>query len=106
MVSQISPRQLKERIESDDRPTVLDVRESWELEIARLPDTVHIPMGELARRAAELDTQHEVIVICRSGGRSLHAAEFLARRGFARVANLDGGILAWSRDVDPGIPLY
>ena len=106
MVAQISPRQLKEQIEAGDRPTILDVRESWELEIARLPDTVHIPMGELARRAAELDTQHEVIVICRSGGRSLHAAEFLARRGFARVANLEGGILAWSRDVDPGIPLY
>jgi sulfur-carrier protein adenylyltransferase/sulfurtransferase len=106
MVLQVSPRELKQRLDAGERPTVLDVREAWELELARLPEVVHIPMGELARRANELDTEQEVIVLCRSGGRSLHAAHFLATRGFKRVANLDGGILAWSREVDPDIAQY
>lgn len=106
MVVQISPRELKARLDAGERPTLLDVRESWELEIATLPDVVHIPMGELARRVPELQTDGEIIVLCRSGGRSLLAARFLAARGFERVANLDGGILAWSRDVDATIAQY
>lgn len=106
MVAQISARELKARLDAGERPTVLDVREAWELDIARLPQTVHIPMGELARRMAELDAGRDLIIMCRSGGRSMQAAQYLAARGFARVANLDGGILAWSRDVDPLIAQY
>jgi len=106
MVSQISPRELKDRLEGGTRPVVLDVREAWELEMASLPEVVHIPMGELARRSRELDPNREIIVVCRSGGRSLHAAQFLAARGFRDVANLEGGILAWGRDIDPTIGSY
>jgi sulfur-carrier protein adenylyltransferase/sulfurtransferase len=106
MVPQISALDLKARLDAGERPAVLDVREAWELEIARLPDVIHIPMAELARRVPELDVGREWIVICRSGGRSLQAAHYLAGRGFGRVANLAGGILAWSRDVDPTIAPY
>ena len=67
---------------------------------------VHIPMGQIADRLGELDPKQETVVICRSGGRSLQVANFLERNGFATVANLTGGILAWSADLDPSIPRY
>jgi rhodanese-related sulfurtransferase len=69
-------------------------------------EVVHIPMGQIADRLAELDPLKEWVVICRSGGRSLQVATFLAARGFGSVYNLAGGILAWSRDIDPRIPQY
>jgi rhodanese-related sulfurtransferase len=87
--------------------TLVDVREDWETELAPVPSPhVHIPMGEIADRLSELDPGAETVVICRSGGRSLEVARFLSGRGFGSVFNLAGGILAWSRDIDPTIPRY
>ena len=87
--------------------TLLDVREDWETALAPVPsDILHIPMGQITARLAELDPLKETVVICRSGGRSLQVATFLAAQGFSSVYNLAGGILAWSRDLDPGIPQY
>jgi rhodanese-related sulfurtransferase len=106
MVPQISARELKSRLDAGERPVILDVREPWEVAAATLPGTLHIPLRDLARRVGELDKGQDVVVMCRSGGRSMQAAQFLATRGFARVSNLDGGILAWSRDVDPGVAIY
>jgi rhodanese-related sulfurtransferase len=63
-------------------------------------------MGQIVERLAELDPQTATVVICRSGGRSLEVARFLSARGFGSVFNLVGGILAWSRDIDPNIPQY
>lgn len=85
---------------------LLDVRDDWELAIASVPDTVHIPMGEIMERARELDPERETVVMCRSGRRSLEVARYLEQRGFKSVANLAGGILAWSRKLDPSIPEY
>ena len=85
---------------------VLDVRENWELGVASIPDTLHIPMNEIPARLGELDASAEIVVMCRSGGRSLQVAQFLERNGFKSVANLTGGILAWSRDVDPSVSPY
>jgi len=89
-------------------PVVLvDVREEWELAVAAVPvPVVHMPLGQLTARFRELDPAVETVVLCRSGGRSLQAANFLAGQGFAKVHNLSGGILAWSRDIDPSIPAY
>jgi rhodanese-related sulfurtransferase len=107
MVSEISPQEFLERRAAGHAMTLLDVREDWETQLAPVPaDLVHIPMGQIAARCAELDPRQETVVICRSGGRSLKVAHFLAAQGFATVANLSGGILAWSRDVDPTIPQY
>lgn len=106
MVPQVSARELKSRLDAGEQPVILDVREPWEIAVASLPGTVHIPLRDLARRVAELDASRHVVVMCRSGGRSQQAAQFLATRGFAQVSNLDGGILAWSRDVDPSVALY
>ncbi|HWJ34025.1 MAG TPA: rhodanese-like domain-containing protein [Steroidobacteraceae bacterium] len=107
MIKQISPQEFLQRRASGAEMTLLDVREDWETQLAPVPaGLVHIPMGQVADRLSELDPQKETVVICRSGGRSLEVARFLTTQGFASVSNLAGGILAWSRDVDPQIPQY
>jgi rhodanese-related sulfurtransferase len=106
VVNEISPIELKARREAGAGPLVVDVREKWELDVASIPDVLHIPMSEIPARAGELDADQEIVVMCRSGGRSMQVAQFLARNGFRSVANLTGGILAWSRDVDPSVRAY
>jgi len=107
MIKDISPREFLERRVAGNDMTLLDVREDWETALAPVPSAiVHIPMGQIADRLSELDPQRETVVICRSGGRSMQVAHFLSSRGFGSVSNLAGGILAWSRDLDPKIPQY
>jgi rhodanese-related sulfurtransferase len=107
MIKDITPREFVERRAGGGDLTLLDVREDWETQLAPVPtDIVHIPMSQVAERLAELDPQRPTVVICRSGGRSLEVARFLSSHGFASVYNLSGGILAWSRDLDPRIPQY
>jgi rhodanese-related sulfurtransferase len=107
MVSEISPQEFLQRRAAGQPMTLLDVREDWEIQLAPVPaELKHIPMGQIADRRGELDPQQDTVVICRSGGRSLQVAHFLAAQGFASVFNLSGGILAWSRDLDPTIPQY
>jgi rhodanese-related sulfurtransferase len=107
MIKEITPREFVERRAGGAQLTLLDVREDWETTLAPVPaDHLHIPMGQIADRLAELNPAQETVVICRSGGRSLQVAHFLSTRGFVSVYNLVGGILAWSRDLDPRIPQY
>jgi rhodanese-related sulfurtransferase len=104
-VAEITPTEFVERRSRGESLTLLDVREEWELAVASVPDVVHIPMGEVADRLGELDRGREVVVLCRSGRRSLQVANFLQQNGFQAV-NLAGGILAWSRELDATIPTY
>jgi rhodanese-related sulfurtransferase len=104
-VAEITPTEFVARRERGESLTLLDVREEWELGVASVPDVVHIPMGEVADRLGELDRGREVVVLCRSGRRSLQVANFLQQNGFQAV-NLAGGILAWSRELDATIPTY
>ena len=106
MVGAISAQELKRRLDAGESPFVLDVREPWEVALASLPGAVNIPLNEIPLRLKELDADSEIIVLCKMGGRSLKAAQFLAARNFSRVSNLTGGILAWGRDVDPALPDY
>jgi rhodanese-related sulfurtransferase len=107
MIKDMSPKEFLDRRTGGAEMTLLDVREDWETALAPVPaGTVHIPMGQIQGRVGELDPAKETVVICRSGGRSLQVAHFLAAQGFASVYNLTGGILAWSRDIDPRIPQY
>lgn len=105
MVEDITPRELQARLGAEDPPVVLDVREQWELEIAQLPVALHIPMGEVSARIAELPRDREIVVLCRSGGRSAQVAAFLDQAG-CRAQNLAGGILAWAREIDPTLATY
>jgi rhodanese-related sulfurtransferase len=107
MIQEISPKDFVERRSGGAKMTLLDVREDWEISLAPVPsEIVHIPMGQITGRLSELDPAQETVVICRSGGRSMQVARFLATQGFNSVYNLSGGILAWSRDLDPRIAQY
>lgn len=89
-----------------DKPLLLDVREPWEWEAARIEGAQHIPMREVPARLGELDPGRAVVAVCHHGGRSMQVAMFLEKNGFAEVHNLQGGVDAWSRTVDPAVPLY
>lgn len=86
--------------------TLVDVREAWELALARIDGCVHIPLGELADRLQELDRDADTVVLCHHGVRSDHGARLLLQAGFTRVSHLGGGIQAWSERVDPQLPTY
>jgi rhodanese-related sulfurtransferase len=108
MSSEITVQQFLERRAQGIPMTLLDVREEWEIRLSPAPSAyLHIPMGQIPDRIQELDTGTQIVVMCRAGGRSMEVARFLQQRaGFTSVANLQGGILAWSRDIDPAIPAY
>lgn len=106
MVHEVSPIEVRRQLDSGRPLVLLDVREAEELQLAWLPGAVHIPMGEVPGRLHELDPDAEIVVFCHHGIRSAHVVQFLAQREFAHVANLAGGIEAWSASVDPGVPRY
>jgi len=88
-------------------PVLLDVREPWEFQTASLPNSLLMPMGEVASRAhTELDPDAPVVVMCHHGARSLNVAMWLRDQGFTHAQSLAGGIDAWSRSIDPAVPRY
>ncbi len=101
----IQPEDLAAHLRRADRPALLDVRERWEWELARIPGAQLLPMGELEDQADSLDADRELVVFCHSGVRSRTAVSWLRMRGF-RARNLAGGIDRWSREVDPSVPRY
>jgi rhodanese-related sulfurtransferase len=105
-IPEVTPAEVHRRRQAGAAPVLLDVREPWELQICAIDWAKAIPMGEVPERLAELDRDTEIVVLCHHGGRSLRVAEFLARQGFGRVANLAGGIHAWREQVDPGLAAY
>jgi len=105
-VPEITPLELKRMMDENRMPVLLDVREPHEYEICRIEGAKLIPLGEVAARMHELDTADEIVVHCRSGVRSAKAVDFLMRAGFRKIKNLQGGILAWSDEVDPSVPKY
>lgn len=91
---------------SRSAPVVLDVREPWEIETAKIAGCVFIPMREIPARSEELDADADLVCLCHHGARSAQVAMFLESRGHTKVFNLQGGIDAWSRQVDPSVPVY
>jgi adenylyltransferase/sulfurtransferase len=98
--------ELKRRLERNEHVFILDVRNPEEYQICRIPGSTLLPLPELAQRYRQLDPQRELIVHCKSGMRSLKATQFLREKGFQKVKNLKGGILAWADKVDPTMPKY
>jgi rhodanese-related sulfurtransferase len=107
-VPEITPTELKERLDAGDVPVLVDVRESFEVAIADLPDhgQVRIPTGEFPQRFEELDREADLVVYCRSGSRSAWAAAVLMQSGYEKVMNLTGGVLGWRAEVDPSLTAY
>jgi sulfur-carrier protein adenylyltransferase/sulfurtransferase len=104
-IPQMSVKELKQRLDAGDDLFILDVREPYEYQIANIGGTL-IPQKEVPERLAEIDRNREIVVQCRSGGRSQRIAEFLAKQGYPHVKNLAGGILAWADQIDPNIQKY
>jgi len=102
----IEAKELAKRLNNGDKVHLIDVREPHELEISRLPDADLIPLGQLAARMSELDSAEDIVLFCKTGTRSARALEILASAGFRKMKNLKGGINAWARQVDPGLPVY
>ena len=101
----ITPEELKRRMDAGEDLFVLDVREPNEYQIANLGGYL-IPLGDLPKRVSELDSSREIVAHCKMGGRSAKAVDFLRQAGFKKVRNLTGGITAWSEKVDPKVPKY
>ncbi len=106
MEIQILPKEARQKLQNGHHVTLLDVREQWEYELARIEGAKLIPLGELQQRVHELDPESEIIVYCHHGIRSFHATMFLRQMGFEKAQNLAGGIDAWSMKVDPSVPRY
>jgi adenylyltransferase/sulfurtransferase len=104
-IPQLSVKDLKKRMDAGENLFIIDVREPFEYQIANIGGKL-IPQGEVPQRLAEIDRDREIIVQCKSGGRSQRIAEFLKQSGYAKVANVSGGILAWSDQIDPSVPKY
>jgi rhodanese-related sulfurtransferase len=107
-VKEIKVQDLAEKLASGDPVYLLDVRQPWEHEIAALPNSVLIPLPELAARVGEIQTPDEalIVVYCHHGVRSLRGASLLAGVGLKKVVSLAGGIDAWSRTVNATVPRY
>ncbi len=100
-IPEVTAEELKAELDGGRAPFILDVREPNEYQICRIEGATLIPLGEVAARSAELDRDREMVVHCKMGGRSAKAVALLQERGFTRVRNLKGGILAWIDKVDP-----
>ena len=106
-MEEITPAELKQRLDKGDDIQIVDVREDNEVAIGRIPNSIHIPLGQILGRMNEIDQDRETVVHCKMGGRSARAIEALQRSGFqGKLVNLKGGILRWSDEVDPSVPKY
>ena len=103
---EIDVHQLKDRLAQGTPFVLLDVREPAEIEVACLPGSVKIPLGELPTRISELDPSAETIIHCKAGGRSAKALQLLLDSGFTKACHVQGGINAWSKEIDSSVPLY
>jgi rhodanese-related sulfurtransferase len=103
----IDPGQLKMRLDdASSRPLLIDIREPWEFDICRIEGSENVPMAQLAARMAGLERDRDTVIICHHGLRSRQVAEYLSSLGHGGVLNLEGGLDAWARTIDPDMPQY
>jgi len=107
MEFEITPEELKAHLDQKHSVRLLDVREPWEFQLARIEGSLPIPMGEIPVRAnGELDPEDHIVVICHHGVRSANVTQWLRQQGFEQAQSLRGGIDRWSRLVDTSVPVY
>jgi rhodanese-related sulfurtransferase len=104
---EISPEEVKAKLDRGESLCLVDVREPWEFETANLGQARLMPMGEVPSRAhQELDPDEHIVVLCHHGVRSMNVAVWLRQQGFEKAQSMRGGIDAWSRTVDQRVPVY
>ncbi len=106
MIPEITPQELADRLKSETPPLLIDVRQPNEFRFCRIEGAQLKPLGDIEDWAEELDKEADIVLQCHTGARSGQATAYLKSLGFKRVANLRGGIEAWSRQVDPNVPRY
>ncbi len=107
MEYEITPEALKSLRDAGNDVTVLDVRESWEYQLAKIEGSKHIAMGDVpARFNQELDPEDHIVIVCHHGVRSMNVTAWLRQQGFEKVQSLQGGIDRWSRQIDSSVPVY
>ena len=104
--SKIEPIELKKLLDKGEKITILDVREPHELNICSINGTLNIPMAEVPQKLDQLNNDLPLVVMCRSGKRSMSVISFLQEHGFSNLINLEGGILAWADTVDTSLTKY
>lgn len=106
-MQEITATELKQKMDDDEDFQLIDVRQPDEYAFAKIEGAKLIPLGEIVQRMDELDESKEAVIQCKAGGRSAHAIQFLERAGYkGKLANLKGGITAWSNEIDPKVPKY
>ena len=104
---EITPEEVRDKLNNGGNFTLLDVREPWEFQSASMDGAKLIPMGEIPSRAhQELDPEDHIVVVCHHGVRSMNVTAWLRQQGFEKTQSMSGGIDAWSRRVDAKVPLY
>jgi rhodanese-related sulfurtransferase len=104
---EITPEEVKTKLDRGEEFTLLDVREPWEFETAHMDGAKLLPMGDVPSRAhQELDPEDQIVVVCHHGVRSMNVTAWLRQQGFAKAQSMRGGIDAWSRQVDGNVPVY
>lgn len=101
-----TPREIEPLLRGDEPPLLVDVREPFELDIARLDGALHLPLNEIPDRLSDLPRDRTLVLVCHHGIRSAYACAYLADQGFENLINLAGGIDEWARTVDPEMPRY
>ena len=102
----LSVQDLKSKLDYNEDFTLIDIRENQELEICKLEEAVHIPMGSIPIRLNEIDFKKPVVIMCKSGGRSAQICQFLNQQGHFDIYNLNGGIIGWALEIDSTIATY
>lgn len=103
---EITPAEVKQRLDKGDKLTLIDVREPWEFDVCKIAGAMLIPMGTVPANLQALDSDDEIVCYCHRGMRSLDVAVWLRGQGVAKVKSLAGGIERWSLEIDPNVPRY
>ena len=104
---EVTAEEVKTKLDAGESFTLIDVREPWEFETARIHGAKLMPMGDVPSRAhQELDPEEHIVVLCHHGVRSMNVTVWLRQQGFEKVQSMRGGIDAWSRTVDQNVPVY
>jgi rhodanese-related sulfurtransferase len=103
---EITPLEVKKRLDRGAKILIVDVREHWEYAHCRIENALHIPMGSIPSNLQKLDTDEEVICYCHHGMRSLDVANWLRSQGVLSAKSMSGGIERWSAEIDPKVPRY
>ena len=106
IIEEIDVFELKKKLDANSDLTIIDIRESSELAICKIKESIHIPMMDMPNKMKNLDKNEEFIIQCRSGARSARVCEYLMQSGFKNVKNLKGGILDWIRLINPSQSTY